>query len=136
VTDATTTTEPVISAAIIVSDGRLLIVRRRVSEGALSWQFPAGAVEPGETLEEAAVRETVEEVGLVVTPDRLLGERTHPRSGRRMAYVACTGVSGDAYVADTEELDDIAWATPAQFDDYVPYGFAPMVQDYLAATLA
>lgn len=135
-TDATTDDQPVISAAIIVSGGRLLLVQRRVSEGALSWQFPAGAVEPGETLEEAAVRETVEEVGLVVTPDRLLGERTHPKTGRRMAYVACTILSGDAYVADAEELGDIAWATPAQFDDYVPYGFAPMVQDYLADALS
>lgn len=134
-TDATADDQPVISAAIIVSGGRLLLVQRRVSEGALSWQFPAGAVEPGETLEEAAVRETVEEVGLVVTPDRLLGERTHPKTGRRMAYVACTILSGDAYVADAEELGDIAWATPAQFDDYVPYGFAPMVQDYLADAL-
>jgi len=57
------------------------------------------------------------------------------QTGRRMAYVACTIVSGKAYVADAEELGDIAWATPAQFDDYVPYGFAPMVQDYLADAL-
>lgn len=135
-TDASTDEQPVISAAIIVNDGRLLLVQRRVSEGALSWQFPAGAVEAGETLEEAAARETIEdEVGLVVTPDRLLGERTHPKTGRRMAYVACTIVSGSAHVADTDELGDIAWATPAQFDEYVPYGFAPMVQDYLATAL-
>ncbi len=135
-TNASTDEQPVISAAIIVSDGRLLLVQRRVSEGALSWQFPAGAVEAGETLEEAAARETIEEVGLVVTPDRLLGERTHPKTGRRMAYVACTIVSGSAHVADTEELSDITWATPSQFDDYVPYGFAPMVQDYLATALS
>jgi len=47
VTDSSTDKQPVISAAIIVSDGRLLLVQRRVSEGALSWQFP---VEAGETL--------------------------------------------------------------------------------------
>ena len=92
-------------------------------------------MEPGETFEEAAVRETREEVGLVVTPDRLLGERTHPKTGRRMAYVACTVLSGSAHVADADELGNIAWATPAQFDDYVPYGFAPMVQEHLAAAL-
>jgi len=135
-TNASTDEQPVISAAIIVSDGRLLLVQRRVSEGALSWQFPAGAVEAGETLEEAAARETIEEVGLVVTPDRLLGERTHPKTGRRMAYVACTIVSGSAHVADTDELSDITWAAPSQFDDYVPYGFAPMVQDYLTTALS
>ena len=48
-----------------------------------------------------------------------------------MGYVACDVVSGEAYVADAEELADIVWATPDKFTDYVPYGFAPAVQDYL-----
>lgn len=60
------TVQPVIAAAIIVQDGLVLMVRRRVREGALSWQFPAGAVEPGETDVQAAVRETKEETGVVV----------------------------------------------------------------------
>jgi hypothetical protein len=50
---------PTISAAIIVRDGRLLLVQRRVKEGSLSWRFPAGEVEPGETVEDAVVRERV-----------------------------------------------------------------------------
>ena len=54
----TTTEKPGISAAIIVHDGRVLMVRRRVSEGELMWQFPAGGIEDGETAEDAAVRET------------------------------------------------------------------------------
>lgn len=49
---------PGIAAAIVVHDSRVLMVRRRVSEGRLSWQFPAGEVEPGESRENAAVRET------------------------------------------------------------------------------
>jgi 8-oxo-dGTP diphosphatase len=133
--DAVTTEKPAIAAAIIVQDGRLLLVQRRVSEGSLSWQFPAGAVEPGETFEEAATRETAEETGLTVDPLRLLGERVHPNTGRRMGYVACDVKSGTAYVADTEELAAFAWVTPDQFGEYVPYGFAPMVKDYLAAAL-
>lgn len=32
---------PGIAAAIVVHEGRVLMVRRRVSEGQLSWQFPA-----------------------------------------------------------------------------------------------
>ncbi|WP_010284591.1 NUDIX hydrolase, partial [Streptomyces sp. SA3_actF] len=49
---------PGIAAAIVINEGRVLMVRRRVSEGQLSWQFPAGEIESGETGEEAAVRET------------------------------------------------------------------------------
>jgi 8-oxo-dGTP diphosphatase len=62
------------------------MVRRRVREGRLSWQFPAGEVEPGESRADAAVRETKEETGLEVTAVKLLGERLHPATGRLMSY--------------------------------------------------
>jgi len=131
-----TVERPAISAGIITKDGSVLLVQRRVSEGSLSWQFPAGEVEQGETLEEAAVRETAEETGLTVQPLQLLGERVHPKTGRRMAYVACRIVRGTAYVADQDELVDLAWVRPADFPSYVPYGFAPAVEAYLTAELA
>lgn len=133
--EAVTEEKPAIAAAIIVQDGKLLLVQRRVSEGSLSWQFPAGAVEQGETFEEAAVRETAEEAGLTVQAVKVLGERVHPNTGRLMGYVACDVVSGEAYVADAEELAGIVWATPDKFTDYVPYGFAPAVQEYLTTKI-
>jgi 8-oxo-dGTP diphosphatase len=133
--ETATTDRPAIAAAIIVQDGRLLLVQRRVSEGDLSWQFPAGAVEQGETFEDTAVRETAEETGLTVEAVKFLGERVHPKTGRLMGYVACDVTTGTAYVADTEELADLAWATPDQFDHYVPYGFAAAVQEYLKEQL-
>lgn len=124
-----------IAAAVIVQDSRLLLIQRRVSEGSLSWQLPAGAVEPGETFAEAAVRETAEEAGLVVAAVTTLGERVHPETGRLIGYVACRVQEGTAHVADTDEVQDIAWAAPAELSSYVPRGFAPVVQDYLAAVL-
>ncbi|MEU5162068.1 NUDIX domain-containing protein [Streptomyces sp. NPDC020875] len=39
-----------------------------MAEGALSWQFPAGKIEPEETPGEAATCETEEETGLLVIP--------------------------------------------------------------------
>lgn len=134
-TDTLTDDRPAISAGIITQDGAVLLVQRKVKEGVLSWQFPAGEVEPGETLEEAAARETVEETGLTVIPTQLLGERIHPKTGRRMAYVACDIVSGTAHVADEGELADLAWVKPNDFSTFVPYGFAPVVQDYLESRL-
>jgi 8-oxo-dGTP diphosphatase len=132
----TKTAKPGISAAIIVHEGRVLMVRRRVKEGELSWQFPAGAIEPGEAAEIAAVRETVEETGLVVAPVRLLGERVHPKTGRSMSYTACEVLQGEAKVADEDELDAVAWVTLDEIPQYVPYGLFEPVQEYLNEALA
>lgn len=126
-----TTDQPGISAAIIVRDGRVLMVRRRIKEGELMWQFPAGAVEPGETPEQAAVRETAEETGLTVEAVKVLGERVHPKTGRAMSYTACDAVSGEAQVADAEELDAVAWVAHGEIPEYVPYGLFGPVQEYL-----
>jgi len=128
-------TRPAIAAAIIIDDGRVLLVRRRVKEGQLSWQFPAGEVEPGESNEDAAVRETLEETDLTVRPAKFLGDRIHPNTGRTMAYVACDLVSGTARVADEEELAEVAWCDRAAVVEHVPYPFYEPVQDYLDATL-
>lgn len=131
-----TEAKPGISAAIIVQDGQVLMVRRRVKEGELMWQFPAGGIEAGETAEQAAVRETQEETGLTVEAVKLLGERVHPKTGRLMSYTACTPIEGEAHVADDDELDAIAWVTLDEIPQYVPYGLFDAVQEYLDAELA
>ncbi|WP_326595548.1 NUDIX hydrolase [Streptomyces sp. NBC_01803] len=126
---------PGIAAAIVVQDGRVLMVRRRVREGELSWQFPAGKIEPGESAEQAAVRETWEETGLTVSAEKLLGERVHPKTHRLMSYTACGVVSGTAHVADQDELAEVVWCALADIPVYVPYGLFEPVQAYLDATL-
>lgn len=134
-TTETTTEKPGISAAIIVADGKVLMVRRAVKEGKLSWQFPAGAIEPGEDAEDAAVRETLEETGLSVRAGKLLGERVHPNTGRLMSYTACEVVDGEARVADAEELDAVAWVAHSEITEYVPYPLFDRVQAYLDEVL-
>ncbi|MFJ2805335.1 NUDIX hydrolase [Kitasatospora sp. NPDC087271] len=134
-TQQTAEERPGIAAAIVVHEGRVLMVRRRVSEGQLSWQFPAGEIEAGESPKEAAVRETAEETGLGVAAVKLLGERVHPKTGRLMSYTACEAVSGTAEVVDTEELDQLAWVALAEIPEYVPYGLFEPVQEYLDDTL-
>jgi ADP-ribose pyrophosphatase len=128
--------QPGISAAIVVADGRVLMVRRRISEGELMWQFPAGGIEAGESPEEAAVRETLEETGLEVKALRLLGQRVHPKTGREMSYTAAEVVAGEAHVADEEELAEVAWVAHEEIPGYVPYGLFEPVQEYLDEALA
>lgn len=57
-----------IAIAVVELEGRFLIGQR--PEGAVlagQWEFPGGKIQPGETPEEAAVRECQEETGLAVT---------------------------------------------------------------------
>ena len=127
--------QPPIAAAIIVRDGKVLLVRRRVQEGTLSWQFPAGAIEEGETPGQAAIRETREETGLTVTESKILGERVHPNTGRTMIYVACNILTGNPTIVDDDELIELAWGSRDELSDYVPYGFYPAVQEHLDTAL-
>ncbi|MFC8065466.1 NUDIX hydrolase [Streptomyces sp. NPDC057293] len=134
-TTETTTEQPALSMAVIVRDGKLLMIRRRQREGDLLWALPGGAIEEGEGPEEAAVRETIEETALVVTATKLLGERVHPKTGRLMSYTACEPVQGEARVADEDELDAVAWVGHSEIKDYVPYGLYEPVQEYLDEAL-
>jgi|SRR5579862_2571352 len=59
--------------AIIVEDGRVLLVKRGHPPLAGEWSIPGGVLEVGETLREAAIREALEETGLTVEPTTLLG---------------------------------------------------------------
>nr|WSU74657.1 NUDIX domain-containing protein [Streptomyces anulatus] len=131
----TTEINPAVAAAVVVQDGRVLLVRRRVSEGALSWQFPAGKIESDETAGEAAAREAREETGLLVTPQIVLGQRVHPMTGRKVHYIACRPSGGAAGIASADEVADLAWAAHGEIPHYVPYGLFDLVQDYLDAAL-
>jgi mutator protein MutT len=52
--------------AVIVQDGRVLLVKRKHEPQAGQWSIPGGAVEVGETLEGCLVREMAEETGLEI----------------------------------------------------------------------
>lgn len=78
-------------AAIIHDDaGRLLLLEKASGEG---WSLPAGGIEPGETPQEAVIREVMEETGLAVEPTAVLGvfggrdfRYTYP-NGHQVEYV-------------------------------------------------
>ena len=74
--------DPKVAATCIVErDAKVLMIKRGIQPGLGLWSIPGGYVDRGEVVEEAAIRELLEETGLVVEVDRLVGlfsERDHP----------------------------------------------------------
>ncbi|MGK6311811.1 NUDIX domain-containing protein [Neorhizobium sp. DT-125] len=81
---------PSVAAVIRDADGRLLLQEKRSGEG---WSLPAGGIEPGETPQDAVLREVLEETGFEARVSAILGvfggkdfRYTYP-SGDRVEYV-------------------------------------------------
>ena len=63
---------PVVAAALVAPDGRVLVQQRPPGKQMAGlWEFPGGKLEPGETPEDALVRELAEELGIVVAAEDL-----------------------------------------------------------------
>jgi len=79
-------------AAVIERDGRFLVVEERAARRIVINQ-PAGHLEAGESLLDAAVRETLEETGYRLAPVSVTGIYLwrHPATGRSFLRVAFTG---------------------------------------------
>jgi ADP-ribose pyrophosphatase YjhB (NUDIX family) len=75
-----------VAAAIPVDDaGRVILLRRGFEPGQGRWTFPGGFVDLGESVEEAAVRETDEELGIAIELGRLVG--VYSRADERVVLI-------------------------------------------------
>jgi ADP-ribose pyrophosphatase YjhB (NUDIX family) len=107
--------------AIVVEDGRALLVKRGHPPLAGEWSIPGGVLEIGELLREAAVREAKEETGLLVEPGEILGVYDRLiRVGERVQYhyvlidFLCRRVSGD--LQPGSDAEDVRWFTAEEIE--------------------
>jgi 8-oxo-dGTP diphosphatase len=97
---------------LVVRDGKVLIGRRLSPHGRNTWAPPGGKSEPGETAEETARRELVEETGLAGAVPRIVAETldTFPNGQTwRTRWVLMDWVSGEAEALEPDELDSWGW---------------------------
>jgi ADP-ribose pyrophosphatase YjhB (NUDIX family) len=72
----------IVVGSVVVLDGRVLMCRRSIEPRRGFWTLPAGYMELGETLEEAAAREALEEAEAAITLEGILGVFSVARIGQ------------------------------------------------------
>jgi 8-oxo-dGTP diphosphatase len=100
------------AGGVVVRDGLIAVVHRPRYD---DWSLPKGKLEPGETWEQAALREIEEETGLRARLEDEL-PATHYAVGDRPKTVRWWRMSVDEDLgADTdEEVDSVRWVTPEE----------------------
>jgi 8-oxo-dGTP pyrophosphatase MutT (NUDIX family) len=91
-------------ASVIEREGRFLLVEEDTAEGRVFNQ-PAGHLEPGESLTEAAVRETLEETGHRVRLDGILGMALYTSPANGVTYHRTTFFGASLDTVEDRELD-------------------------------
>ena len=115
---------------IVKKEDEILLVHRKGKDANLSWAFPGGTVEQGETVEQTAIRELKEETNVDGQFDCIIGDRVHPYSKKHMAYVAMSPLSFDLKLGD-EDLDDLQWVKISELSNYIGNNIYDKVKEFL-----
>jgi 8-oxo-dGTP diphosphatase len=108
--------------AVVLREGRLLLIERGIKPHLGHWSLPGGVIDEGESTEDAAVRETLEETGFEVEVVRELGVVTGPLTGRGHGVFLCSVVGGELRVSPPE-VTDVKWVPYAELESLLIPGF-------------
>ncbi len=123
---------------VLNKNGEVLIIKRRKpeitkTEKKLTWVFPGGKQEEGETREESVEKEVLVETGYKVTSQKILHIRVHPDSNLMMAYHYCH-LENEKPVQPIEEIDEVEevkWVKPEELGKYFTTDIDPEVKKFL-----
>lgn len=102
-------------AVILDDEGRVLLIKENY--GKRRYGLPGGALEPGETPEDAVVREAREETSAQVEIDHLIGIYGFDNEWVIHAY-RCRVVAGSPQLPGTGEIAEVGWFDPAEVPEW------------------
>lgn len=120
----------VVACALVDADGRVLLAQRPEGKSLAGlWEFPGGKLEPGETPEDALIRELREELGIEVAEACLapLAFASHAYTDFHllMPLYVCRRWQGTVQSIEGQALE---WVKPARMRDYpMPPADEPLV---------
>ncbi|HET8586999.1 MAG TPA: NUDIX domain-containing protein [Candidatus Limnocylindria bacterium] len=108
-------------------EAEVLLLRRAVEPGLGGWDLPAGYLDPGESAEQGALRETREESGLQVELLRLVGVYSSPQANAVSSIYLARAVDARAKVRTDAESSEHVWIPRSAVREWLPrMAFASM----------
>lgn len=98
----------------------VLLLRRAVQPGIGAWDLPAGYLDPGESFEHAARRETLEETGIAVALTALSGVYHSPPANAVTVVYRARAADPEQRVQTDFESSDHAWVARSEATAWVP----------------
>jgi ADP-ribose pyrophosphatase YjhB (NUDIX family) len=128
-----------VAIGLILHEGSIVLVQRRISEGALEWQFPAGFVKPLRDPAHSIREEVIAETGLTCRVGDRMGERIHPETKMTCVYFQLHLLHGDLTNGDSTENLEVRWVPVDRVFEYIDESqvfpaFASVIQDQMRTT--
>ena len=127
----------VVCALIEDVDGRLLVAQRPNGKHLAGlWEFPGGKLEPGETPQDALIREIAEELGCAARPEAALTPVTHAYEQVTVRLIPFLARFTDpAARPEAKEHAALRWVTREEIASLpMPAADAPIVAEWVART--
>jgi ADP-ribose pyrophosphatase YjhB (NUDIX family) len=115
---------PAVNVVVSNDHGEILLIRRSDND---NWALPGGAIDLGESLTQAAVREVREETGIDCEVDGLVGIYTDPKhiilytsnsEARQEFSIVLTALARGGEPAISEESLEVRWFVTEDVDNY------------------
>ena len=110
---------------VVVNDAAEILLIRRTDNG--NWALPGGAIDLGESVAQAAVRETLEESGIECAITGIVGIYSDPRhvilytsdgEARQEFSIVLTGRATGGQPTPSSETSEVRWTAPGDLESY------------------